>query len=280
MSRSIVAREAIYAANSASHDEVAATHERDVPYLARSTARRFYWELLCKYAGGQEAWRDARVLELGCGTGTYTDKVMALNPASFTGVDLSSEMLRRAREKHSNPRCSWVQASLEEFAARGMQQFDLIHSFSFLHHLPDVAEGLAQIRGLLAPGGKYIALHEIVLPRPRTLVEKLDDKLEHVFGAGRFRGTSFPMRVWQALPGRLTGYRPPQPNAGDAGQDLVDYQLNERFDLADLAGGDIEVQGYCYLAYPWLRALSAPVNHRALVMRKSASRDEVPAIQS
>ena len=280
MSRSVIAKEAIYAANSASHDEVAATHERDVPYLARTAARRFYWELLCHYAGGKDVWRDAHVLELGYGTGTYTDKILARNPASFTGVDLSSGMLRRARQKHVDPRCEWIQAPLEEFAARDTQQYDLIHSFSFLHHLPDVSEGLAQIRSLLAPGGTYVALHEIVLPRTRTLVEKLDDKVEHVFGSGRFHGGSFPRRLWQALPGRLTGYRPAQSHPGERGQNLVDYQLNDRFDLATRAGGDVEVHGYSYLAYPWLRVFSAPVNHRALVLRKNASRDGATANKS
>jgi len=259
-----VEKNRIYEANAASHDDLAATHDRNVPYIARRNTRQFYWDLLCRLAGSSHVWTNRAVLELGCGTGTYTDRVLAAAPRSFTGIDLSPDMLRRAAEKFPDPRCSWVCAPLEAFSRTSTQRFDTIFSFSFLHHLPDIAEGLDQIRRLLAPGGVYVALHEIILPKRNSFAEKLDDKLEAVFGAAARSGEPFSSRLWKALPGRLTRYRPAAVEPTDAPPDLVDYQLNKPFDLAEFAGPGIEVHGYCYLGYPWLQSFAAPINHRAL----------------
>src|ERR1700738_2233449 len=143
-------KQRIYEANSLTHDTYAASHDRAVPYIYRGSVRASYWRLLCELAGDQ-MWQNADVLELGCGTGTFTDHILARNPRSFTGLDLSVQMLEQARRKFPDPRCAWVRAPLELFSSAANSHFDVIFSFSFLHHLPDLPAGLSQIRSLLKP---------------------------------------------------------------------------------------------------------------------------------
>lgn len=110
------------------------------------------------YAGmAKEAGGD--VLELACGTGRVTIPA-AQAGAVVTGLDLSEEMLERAREKAE-------QAGVAErirFVRGDMRHFDLGQTFSlimipfrsFLHllYVQDQMKALACIRRHLAPGGK------------------------------------------------------------------------------------------------------------------------------
>ena len=81
---------------------------------------------------------DARVVELGCGNGTRETRELAAR-TRLTGVDLSEEQLRRARERV--PEAEFVHGDLTsiEFEAGSL---DAVASFYVFNHVP---------RELLAP---------------------------------------------------------------------------------------------------------------------------------
>lgn len=97
----------------------------------------------------------ARVLEVGCGTGRVTG-LLAPRVADVTAVDLSPEMLGRARRRFSGrPSVSLVRA--DALALPLAPAFDLAVAANgvFSHLLEDEERlrALRQIRGRLRPGG-------------------------------------------------------------------------------------------------------------------------------
>ncbi|MCM3874082.1 MAG: class I SAM-dependent methyltransferase [Pyrinomonadaceae bacterium] len=98
------------------------------------------------------------VLEVGCGLGRLTMK-LAIPDRAVTGVDLSPEMIARARKadlKARNPDFICGDFLVRDFTA---QQFDCVISAATLHHMPeDIA--VARMVELLRPGGRLV-IHDI-----------------------------------------------------------------------------------------------------------------------
>lgn len=108
-------------------------------------------------------WRDelvrrlpegARVVELGCGGGTAETALLAQR-FRLTGVDLSVEQLRRAKERV--PEADFVHADFTEVEFEP-GSIDAVAAFYSFNHVPrDLLAGLfARIRQWLAPGGLFL----------------------------------------------------------------------------------------------------------------------------
>jgi cyclopropane fatty-acyl-phospholipid synthase-like methyltransferase len=97
----------------------------------------------------------ARVVEFGCGGGTPETAVLARR-FRLTGVDLSHEQLRRARERV--PEAEFVHADFTDidFEPRSL---DAVAAFYSFNHVPrDLLAGLfARIRSWLADEGLFLA---------------------------------------------------------------------------------------------------------------------------
>lgn len=100
------------------------------------------------------------VIDLGCGPATQLGMVARFNPeVSFTGVDLSEEMLSRARDNVAEKQLGNVRfehcdiTSLDFLADNSV---DAVMSTVVLHHLPDVQaleKVFAEVKRVLKPGG-------------------------------------------------------------------------------------------------------------------------------
>jgi SAM-dependent methyltransferase len=112
------------------------------------------------------AARRKRVLELGCGTGLYTERMLP-HCGELVAADISEALLREARSKVANGPVSFVRQNLEsiEPAAIG-GDFDAVFGCSVLHHL-DLDTTLPQLRRLLAPGAE-LAFSEPNLLNPQV----------------------------------------------------------------------------------------------------------------
>lgn len=93
----------------------------------------------------------ARVLELGCGSGTPETKRLARRFA-VTGVDISERQVKRAR--NSIPQATFVCADFAELELPS-GSFDAVASFYAFNHLPRefLAPLLGRIHRWLVPGG-------------------------------------------------------------------------------------------------------------------------------
>jgi ubiquinone/menaquinone biosynthesis C-methylase UbiE len=74
-----------------------------------------------------------QILELACGTGTWTRALLPLG-GELTAIDASPEMLTLARQKVGNAAVRFEQADLFQWQPR--QQYDLVFFANWLSHVP------------------------------------------------------------------------------------------------------------------------------------------------
>jgi trans-aconitate methyltransferase len=96
-----------------------------------------------------------RVLDLGCGFGWFCRWAAEQGAANVLGVDVSAQMLARARAETSNPVISYQRADLETFVPE-QGAFDLAYSSLAFHYLSDLAGLLVRTHAALVPGGALV----------------------------------------------------------------------------------------------------------------------------
>jgi ubiquinone/menaquinone biosynthesis C-methylase UbiE len=100
-----------------------------------------------------------RILDVGSGAGQIVRHLLqyADPEASITCVDLSHEMLCRARRRLKSPRPRLLTADLTRLPfADGT--FDCVTCGYVLEHLPEAKIGLAELSRVMAPGAKMLLL--------------------------------------------------------------------------------------------------------------------------
>ena len=101
-----------------------------------------------------ERWRGREVLEIGCGVGTDSVR-FARAGAVLTAVDLTDTAVGLTRgwlDAEALPG-TVLQADAERLPFPD-GSFDLVYSWGVLHHTPDTARALAEVRRVLRPGGE------------------------------------------------------------------------------------------------------------------------------
>lgn len=101
---------------------------------------------------------DARVLELGCGTGT-TALRLAGHVGAYLATDISAGMIAIANEKLAAapaPALAFRTATAEALASEAAR-FDAVLGFNYLHLVRDLSGTLRAIHSMLAPEGLFIA---------------------------------------------------------------------------------------------------------------------------
>lgn len=96
--------------------------------------------------------RHKRILEIGTGTGVFTDELRAKYPdADITCIDISHALLQGAKEKH--PENIYICADGENLPLKG--QFDLITGSSTLQWFQNPKVSIPKMLKLLKPGGEF-----------------------------------------------------------------------------------------------------------------------------
>ncbi len=95
-----------------------------------------------------------RVLDLGCGFGWHCQYAIEQEAESVTGIDLSENMLRRAKEQ-TDPRIVYHRTSIEEADFAG-QAFDVILSSLAFHYVEDFGAVAEKLGHWLVPGGYIV----------------------------------------------------------------------------------------------------------------------------
>ena len=157
-----------------------------------------------------------RLLDVGCGTGLASDCVLKspLGPkvASVHLLDTSPTMLRKAQSRAGNWNIPVTSNEGTVETLRAEQQFDLIVTCSVLHHIPDLAAFLRNIRQVQAPDGVFIHLQD---PNGDYLKdEELQKRTAEV------SKTIFPEWISRLAPKRVLG-RAYREITGKQGQDYV-----------------------------------------------------------
>ena len=105
---------------------------------------------------------DARVLDVGCGSGWATRLLAeyAIN-GQVTGIDISDEMIRVARESsNAFPNADFEVAGAEQLP---FTDNEFTHAFSMesLYYYSDILKALTEIHRVLRPGGLFVAVVDL-----------------------------------------------------------------------------------------------------------------------
>jgi SAM-dependent methyltransferase len=157
----------------------------DAASLAYQQTRRAHWDSVARKRdtwSGMGRWYHRRleqiyrylvnpgqhVLEIGCGMG---DLLAALRPARGVGIDFSSEMIHRARERHHELEFHQVDAH-DLSAVHG--PFDIIIFSDTVNDLWDVQRAFEQVRPLCAARTRLIInFYSHLWQLPLTLAQTL-----------------------------------------------------------------------------------------------------------
>jgi SAM-dependent methyltransferase len=104
------------------------------------------------------------ILDLGCGNGQLARTLAeAGHRGSYLGLDFSPPLLQDAEHQPEGFSIKFLLSDLTSSDwASNLPTFNRIFSFAVLHHIPSHALRLGmlqKIRGLLAPGGKFVHSH-------------------------------------------------------------------------------------------------------------------------
>ena len=94
------------------------------------------------------------ILEVGCGTGAFAERLVEDNPhATVIATDQSERFVELTAARGVDARVADVQDL--PFADAS---FDLVAAMWMLYHVPDLDRGLAEVRRVLRPGGRFLAV--------------------------------------------------------------------------------------------------------------------------
>lgn len=117
-----------------------------------------------------------RALELGCGTGVFLERV-ATSGAEIRGIDLSDELLGKARARLAR----FTNVSLDRGNAEELpypdDHFDAVYGSSVLHHL-DLDAALRATFRVLKPGGRLVFAEPNILNPQVTYMFRVESAKE------------------------------------------------------------------------------------------------------
>lgn len=154
------------------------------------------------------------VLDLGCGPGDLTFLLAHHYPGSrVTALDFTRAMVRRGqgqRERRaSGDRCEFGVADALHLPIRS-GTMDLVTSAFLIRNLPDLDQGLREMRRVLAPGGVLLALEvgepasPSIGPGFHAYFDRVVPKLGALFGTeGPYRYLSDSLRHFPSRPAVL-----------------------------------------------------------------------------
>lgn len=118
---------------------------------------------------GAHLQRGMRALEIGCGTGMFSDMIAQQSGASVVAVDISPDLIDVAKERGLPEHVvKFICARFESSEVEG--PFDAVIGSSVLHHL-EVRESLVRMFELLKPGG-WITFAEPNILNPQVYAER------------------------------------------------------------------------------------------------------------
>lgn len=96
-----------------------------------------------------------RILDLGCGTGTYTFLLEEYAPIGVIGIDLSDEMLRiaRAKARLNGSAAAFIRGDAKRAYLLAGAGYDFVFSATTAHYIRDLEAFMTSISQCMKPGG-------------------------------------------------------------------------------------------------------------------------------
>ena len=158
---------------------------------------------------------DAKILEVGCGTGHNLGMLGQFGSVEALEVDETARTLAEERLGKSV-----FSAPLPELAGIPEQHYDLVAAFDVVEHIADDKSAIAAIAKVLKPGGKLVltvpahqwmwSAHDIVNHHQRRyskagLKQLIDGSPLNLEAIGYFNSFLFPIAIAERLASKLRG---------------------------------------------------------------------------
>ena len=98
-----------------------------------------------------------KVLDVACGTGVMIPYYLSRKAASVTGIDISPEMLKIAKDKYLDDTVRFFCMDAELDVPQGM--YDIIVIYNAFPHFPNPEQLIKNLTTVLAPGGTITVAH-------------------------------------------------------------------------------------------------------------------------
>ena len=122
----------------------------------------------------------ARVLDIACGTGEIIHRLAGrYERVDFTGIDLTNEMLQKAKEKNSQLKNVHFKESSADKLSFPDEYFDLIVCTDAFHHFPFPEQTIAEMHRVLKRDGMVLLVDIAVNGKALQLLGKFLKPLEH-----------------------------------------------------------------------------------------------------
>jgi 2-polyprenyl-3-methyl-5-hydroxy-6-metoxy-1,4-benzoquinol methylase len=111
------------------------------------------------HVGRMETGEPVRILEVGCGSGSFLSKLRrgveaagGARSVEYTGIDIDGHAVAR----NQDPRIALLHRSAEELASTNAESYDIALHFELIEHLVDPSRFMTDVRRLLKAGGVMI----------------------------------------------------------------------------------------------------------------------------
>lgn len=164
--------------------------------------------------------RYGKILEIGCGTGTFTKMLHEVFPgATISSVDTSADMINMARDKVGDKNVNFILGDAEDMDFS--DKYDLITSNASFQWFEDIASALVAYTGMLNERGLIC----FSVYGPQTFCE-LNEVLSTVLSEGNWlsAGTfADKQRIERALDGNYSGVQLKEEIYKEEFQSLLDF---------------------------------------------------------
>jgi ubiquinone/menaquinone biosynthesis C-methylase UbiE len=127
-----------------------------------------------------------RVLDLGCGDGSFSETVLSSGATTYLGIDGSAAMIEIARDRHTDRRSRFEVASMEQLEpAPGSA--DLVTSRMAFHYLADLRPVLRAVRVAVGGAGRLVftVTHPVITSHDnRVAGRRTSWTVDHYFEPG------------------------------------------------------------------------------------------------
>ena len=146
------------------HDKLSRQYERDHVEIYNYVEQGRLKKTLKKALGYIKTESvDVNVLDFGCGAGNITAHLLSLG-ARVIAADISENFLNLVIKKYENKKYFVNLGALllngEDLSGVGKESFDMVVSYSVLHHIPNYLKSLEEMCRVIRQGGVLYIDHE------------------------------------------------------------------------------------------------------------------------
>jgi len=140
------------------------------------TCRRVHPKVVAELVKACNKGPDVKILEVGCGTGSYINELHNRLSAMCMGVDPSDQMLAKARSETSK-KIRYEKMSAESLKVKA-GSFDLVFSVDVIHHVEGTLDYFVAAFKALKDGGKVCTVTDSeAIIKTRTLARYFPDTI-------------------------------------------------------------------------------------------------------